>query len=278
MNIPVSTIIPIFNEEECLEACLKSLAKQNYKNFEIIIVDDGSTDQSKNIAQKFNIKMYCLSHKGPGSARNFGASKASGSVLVFVDADMTFSEDFIRDLTKPIFDGKSMGTFSKNELVMNQKNKWSICWNINKNLPSNRMIQQNYPDKSPVFRAILKKEFDKVHGFETNGQYTDDWSLSEKLGVKATLAPGATYYHTNPANLAEVWHQARWIGKNKFISGNFVRRIKSIIIFNPISTILVGAIKSIIFMNLNFFIFKIVYNTAVFLSVLKSYFKEKKYK
>ena len=230
----VSIVIPVFNEENVIEDCLKSLEKQSYKPIEIIVVDDGSTDKSKNIVEKLDVKLLTQNHKGPGPARNFGASRAEGNTLVFVDSDMTFDKNFIKDLIAPISEGKEIGTFSKNEMVSNPENIWSMCWNINRNWPYDRMITQEYPDRAPVYRAILKKEFDKVSGFDTNGQYTDDWSLSRKLNKKSALAKGAVYYHSNPTSLKEVFSQARWIGKNEFIAGSTVRKFKSIVFYSPL--------------------------------------------
>src|SRR3989344_2750531 len=225
----ISVIIPVFNEEGTIGECLKSLRNQSYKQMEIIVVDDSSSDSTRNIVKGFpDIKLLTQGHKGPGQARNLGAAIAKGEFLVFVDADMTFD----KDLVKPIVEGKTIGTFSKNEMVKNIDNIWSNCWNINKNLPLDRMIAKNYPDEAPVFRAILKKEFERVGGFETSGQYTDDWSLSRKLGKKSTVPSGAIYYHSNPDSPADVWKQARWIGKNEFISGNLLRKTRSILFYS----------------------------------------------
>lgn len=289
-NPLVSIIIPVYNEGKVIGECLKSLANQSYKPIEIILVDDGSTDRtldiignwklerSRSLSRSGNLALLKQSHKGPGSARNLGASKAKGKILVFVDADMTFDKDFIKDLVKPIFDGKTIGTFSKNEMNANHENIWSTCWQINRGWPIDRLIPLDYPNEAPVFRAILKKEFDKVGGFDTTGEYTDDWSLSRKLGVKSTAVGGAIYYHSNPGTLTEVWRQARWIGKNEFVSGNLPRRIKSLILYSlPISS-LIGAYKSFFSFNLNFLIFKFVYDLAVWTSVIKSFLKEPKSK
>src|SRR3990167_5461139 len=242
----ISIIIPAFNEEKNIGECLKSLKNQSYRPIEITVVDDGSSDSTRNIVKDFSdITLLTQSHKGPGQARNLGAANARGEILVFVDADMTFDKNFIGDLVKPIVGGKTIGTFSKNEMVKNKANVWSNCWNINKNLPKDRMIPADYPDQAPVFRAILKKEFERIGGFETSGQYTDDWSLSQKLGKKSTVASGAIYYHFNPESIKEVWQQARWIGKNEFITGSFLRRIKSLIFYCLLTSLIVGFFKSI---------------------------------
>lgn len=274
----VSIIIPVFNEQKVLANCLESLKNQSYKPLEIIVVDDGSTDNTLQIIKKFKVIAIVQNHKGPGPARNLGAKKARGEILVFVDADMTFDRNFIKDLTAPILKDETIGTFSKNEMNANKNNIWSQCWNINRGWPQDRLIPQDYGQEAPVFRAILKSEFDKVNGYDATGEYTDDWSLSRKLNVKSTVAKGALYYHSNPVTLSEVWVQARWIGKNEFISGTFVRKIRSLIFYSLPISIIVGFVKSFTNSNLPFFIFKLVYNSAVWTSVIKSFFGEAKSK
>src|SRR3990170_6768744 len=275
----VSVIIPVFNEEKTISECIKSLKNQSYKQMEIIVVDDDSSDSTRNIIKGFpDIKLLTQGHKGPGQARNLGAAKAKGEILVFVDADMTFDKNFITDLVKPIIEGKSIGTFSKNEMVKNKDNIWSNCWNINKNLPKERMIAKNYPDEAPVFRAILKSEFEKAGGFDESGQYTDDWSLSRKLGKKSTACEGAVYYHYNPQTLGEVWQQARWIGKNEFIAGSFLRKFKSLILYSLPASFVIGFIKSVMNFNFYFLFFKFIYDLAVVTSVARSFFGETKAK
>ena len=279
----VSVIIPAYNEEEVIGNCLKSLLKQTFKPLEIIVVDDGSTDNTISIVKNcqlstVNCQLFRQKHLGPGPARNLGASNAKGEILIFVDADMTFDKGFIKDLVKPIINGETIGTFSKNELVLNKENIWSICWNINRNVPFDMMLPNNYPNKAPVFRAILKKEFDKVGGFDATGEYTDDWSLSRKLRVMSTLAPGAIYYHFNPSNLREVYKQARWIGKNEFISGNLARIIRSLIFYSMPMSLIIGIYKSVSNLKIEFIIFKIIYDLGIFISTFKSFFNENKAK
>src|SRR4030042_2203932 len=277
-KILISIIIPAYNEEESIGKCLFSLMDQSYKHLEIIVIDDGSTDKTLKIISNFqfqtsNFKVLQQNHKGPGPARNLGASKAKGEILVFVDADMTFDKDFIRDLAKPILESKTIGTFSKNEMVSTKDNPWSICWKINRNVPNDQMLPVSYPNEAPVFRAIVKKGFDRVGGFDTTGEYTDDWSLSRKLGIKSTVASGAIYYHANPASLGEVWPHARWIGKNEFIAGNLIRKLRSLLVYSLPVSLCIGILKSQA-IKPHFLIFKLVYDNAVWWSVVKSFLKE----
>lgn len=280
INNLVSVIIPVYNEEADVKECLKSLQSQSYKSIEIIVIDDGSTDSTKQIINKFPVKLLEQNHQGPGVARNKGAKAVKGDILVFVDADMTFDKDFIKDLIFPIIRNKTIGTFSKNEMNANKENIFSRFWNINRGWPVSKLIPKNYPRTAPVFRAILKSEFYKVGGFDTGGEYTDDWSLSRKLGKKATLAKGAVYYHKNPDNFREIWKQARWIGKGEFIAGNFARKLRSLVYYSFFVSVVIGLFKSILKAkgDLRFLIFRIYYDSAIWLSVFLSFFKEAKYK
>ena len=233
MNI--SIVIPTYNEEKYISNCLTSLASQSLKPKEIIIVDDGSTDKTLKALSALKIrsvklKIISQNHKGAGAARNKGVKQAIGDILVFVDADMEFDRDFIKNLTAPIRKGKSKGTFSKDEFVKNWDNQWAKAWNRCIGLNSNRAIPKRFPKKSPVFRAILKTEFDLVGGFDQNRGYDDDWSLSEKLKYKATLAPQAIYYHYNPDTPIEIFTQAKWRSQRKYkfgLVGKIITLIKT---------------------------------------------------
>ena len=96
----ISIIIPVFNAEAYLYRCLKSIQEQTNKNFEVIIIDDGSTDQSINICQEFTekdnrFKVYQKENGGVSSARNMGLNHAIGDFIFFADADDWISPDFL---------------------------------------------------------------------------------------------------------------------------------------------------------------------------------------
>lgn len=266
-----SVVIPVYNEADVIEECLESLRRQSYKNLEIIVVDDGSSDatlQKLKASKTPKLQVLAQPHLGAGAARNFGASKAKGEILVFVDADMTFAPDFIRNLVKPIEEGKAIGTFSKEEYLANKDNIWAVCWNLNRGLPKDRMHPQNYSDHQPVFRAILKTEFERAGGFNEKAGYTDDWTLSEKLGVKAVAAPGAVFYHKNPASLREVFSQSKWMAKRRYKWG-VIGYILALARVSFPASLFIGFIKSIAIFNLRFLIFKIVSDFGQFIGILE---------
>lgn len=88
----VSVIVPIYNVEKYLERCLKSIINQTYKNLEIILVNDGSTDNSREIAQKYasldnRVMLYDKINTGLSDTRNYGINKATGYYVLYVDSD-----------------------------------------------------------------------------------------------------------------------------------------------------------------------------------------------
>ena len=87
-----SVIVPVYNVENYLSRCIDSLLAQNYADLEILLIDNGSKDQSGQICEDYaaqfsNITAYHIPNKGVSSARNFGLSKAKGDFICFVDAD-----------------------------------------------------------------------------------------------------------------------------------------------------------------------------------------------
>lgn len=268
----ISVIIPTYNEEKVLVECLDSLDKQTYKDFEVIVVDDGSNDKTWEVLPDLKFKNYELrllkqDHRGAGAARNLGANRAEGEILVFVDADMTFDKSFLKNLTNPIIEGKERGTFSKEEFVSNWENVWARHWNINEGWEAKKRHPKNYPDTQPVFRAILKSEFDSVNGF-TPGGYNDDWSLGEKLHYNAVAAESAIFYHKNPSSLGEIYKHAKWIGKRKYKAGFFGYLVALIRSSLPASLIF-GLYKGIKNNDLKFVIFKVVYDFGLFVGILE---------
>lgn len=279
----ISIIIPVYNEEKVIGACLESLSKQTKKSSEILVIDDGSTDNSLKIVGKLKpsfdkaqdrqiskLKILSQLHNGPGAARNLGAQQANGEILVFVDSDMTFADDFIETLVKPIEKGESKGTFTREEFVANWENVWARCWNYNQGLFDQRRIPKYYSNTAPVFRAILKKEFDQVGGFTEGIGWTDDWSLSQKLGYQST-ATLAICFHANSATLPEVYEQAKWIGKNEFISGNIVKSIFNTVRFSAPVSLIIGFLKSIHFREPAFLLFKLTYDLGISSGIVMSY-------
>lgn len=277
----LSVIIPVYNEEKVIADCLESLGNQTYDDFEIIIVDDGSTDSTlqilKNIKEIYkDLIILKQKHKGPAMARNKGSKEAHGKILVFVDADMTFEKDFLEKLTKPIREGESRGTNSISEYVSNYDNRWARCYSRARGWHEDTLHNNsNQPTKSNVFRAILKSEFKKIDGFDYGG-YTDDYTLSEKLGYDADIVK-AKFYHKNPDNMQDVFIQAKWSAKREYKLGFLGKIIALIRSSFPIS-LLRGLYFSLIYKNIFCIIFLLVYDFAIFVGLLEMIFLNKQIK
>ncbi len=105
MDKKVSIVIPVYNCEKYLSACLNSLLCQTYKNMEIILVDDGSSDKSPALCDEYAerhmiIKVIHQKNAGPGAARNAGMNIVTGEYLTFVDADDYVSKKYVEILVE----------------------------------------------------------------------------------------------------------------------------------------------------------------------------------
>lgn len=269
MNKLVSVILSSYNEEKYIDNCIKSLLKQSYKPLEIIVVDDGSTDQTKEIVKKYvSIILLEQKHQGTALSRNLAVNNAIGNILVFVDSDMTFDKNFIEMLVKPIINEKTKGSFSRLEYVANWDKPLARCWNINSNplLPNKLRVLQNI-NEGEDFRAILKSEFLKVGGFDNTG-YTDTWSLAKKLGYKPINAPNAIYHHYNPESFSEIFQSAKWIGKRKYkagILGSLVALFRACLFLS----IYKGVFRAFKYKEKDFFLFQITYDFGLTIGIFE---------
>ena len=99
----ISVIVPIYNAEKYLKRCLDSIINQKYKDLEIILIDDGSTDSSIQICNEYKlldnrIKLISMKNQGVSCARNKGIDLANGEYIAFVDSDDTIDEKFINEM------------------------------------------------------------------------------------------------------------------------------------------------------------------------------------
>lgn len=124
MSPKVSIIVPFYNAEAYLPDCIKSIQAQTYSDFEVIFVDDGSTDKSLHAIESLRstdgrFLLYHQHHRGVSSARNVGLKYATGDFICFVDADDQIAPTYIEDLYNAV-DGQvdsSMGGFKKIDLL-----------------------------------------------------------------------------------------------------------------------------------------------------------------
>lgn len=262
----ISVIIPFYNEEKYIASCIKSLLQQSYSPLEIIAVNDGSTDGSADIVSTFpQVLLLHQLHVGPGIGRNYGATHAKGDILVFADADMTYDPEYIALLVAPILNHKAFGTTHIDERVANTENMWAQGWSINAGHVEGTRTPKHLPQQLNIFRALPKKDFLRVGGFDPHKGYFDDSTLSEKLKKKADVVYEPIAYHHNPASMLEVFYSARWIGKSPGIKVSLQNIFRYSIINsfrNAVKKILLGAPLSYLF-------FKVVYDSGMLLGILQ---------
>ena len=111
MGEKISVIVPVYNVEAYLERCVESILQQTYAHFELILINDGSTDSSGQIcdhlaSQYENIKVYHIENSGVSNARNMGIQLATGSWVTFIDSDDFVTQDYLATLASAVEGGE----------------------------------------------------------------------------------------------------------------------------------------------------------------------------
>lgn len=121
-----SVIIPVYNAERYLKECINSIIIQTYKNFELILVNDGSTDNSEEICQNYikndkRIKLINQKNSGVSSARNVGIKESTGALILFVDSDDSLEKDAIQTIVNN-FDNNDLLCYGYKEVYRDYYN------------------------------------------------------------------------------------------------------------------------------------------------------------
>ena len=132
MNKKISVIVAVYNTEKYLDRCIESLLNQTYKNMELVIVEDCSTDSSRKLLKKYkenkNIKVfYNRENRGLSYSRNYGLKKSTGDFIGYIDSDDYVEPDYYEKLMSSIKDNKSDIAICDIKLVDEQTNKIERC-------------------------------------------------------------------------------------------------------------------------------------------------------
>lgn len=132
MNKKISVIVAVYNTEKYLDRCIESLLNQTYKNMELVIVEDCSTDSSRKLLKKYkdnkNIKIfYNKENRGLSYSRNYGLKKSTGDFIGYIDSDDYVEADYYEKLMSSIKDNKSDIAICDIKLVDEQTNKIQRC-------------------------------------------------------------------------------------------------------------------------------------------------------
>lgn len=176
-NNLVSVIITTKNEESNIGNCLKSIICQTYKPIEIIVVDNASTDKTKEIAKKYTCLFY---DKGPerSAQRNFGVSVSGGEYILYLDADMILAPFVVESCINEVAaDNKVIGLYIK-EVILG-KGLWSKV----------RRFERSFYDGTPidVVRFVKKEAFLEAKGFDEDLSGPEDWDFNRRVSVLGKL-------------------------------------------------------------------------------------------
>ena len=183
----VSVIIPTYCEEQNIESCLQSIKRQVFEKgrIEIIVVDSNSPDNTRAIAQKHADKVLDLKDRGVSKARNVGAQKAIGGVLLFLDADTILDSGFVAEIFEILTDSDVVcvaGTMTGLESYGAFDNLFKFVHYGVANWISAFTAHLGFPFFPTVCCACRKAVFDKIGGFDERLAVAEDLIFSLRMG------------------------------------------------------------------------------------------------
>ena len=202
----VSVILPVYNAEKTLCECLETIVKQSLTNIEIICINDGSTDNSLSVLEKFaqndnRIKIVSQENKGPSSTRNLGINIAKGEYISFIDADDKIDLDFLEKL---YVNAKNTNSeIACSSIVMLKNNKKRSLLKVKKIKTATKTKDKyklaGFPQRCFVWNKIYKKDslIKKCILFETDRYYEDIIFTPVVLHYlgKMVAVPNTNYYY-----------------------------------------------------------------------------------
>jgi glycosyltransferase involved in cell wall biosynthesis len=214
-SVLVSVVVNCHNSENFIEECLESIINQSYQNFEVIVWDNKSQDQTESIIRRFsNLDSRIKYFKGEnfvplGSARNFAISKCSGSWIAFLDSDDLWETHFLSDQITAL-SGKENSAFgfgfvteflqdsSSIEKVMHQNQKGG-----SEKFVFNKLLKGNFIYFSSF--VISRQALNYVENFKVEYKQAEDYELLLRLARKFNaVQTGHVYYRLHANNLSKI--------------------------------------------------------------------------
>lgn len=215
MNLSVSVIIPFFNNGKTISRCIESVQKQSLNSIEILLIDDGSDDNSCDIASKYaakdsRIKLIKKEHGGVSSTRNVGIKNSIGEYIAFIDADDTILSEMYETLyTKAKIQNADLVITG---MMINQKSRCDLNWSDNhymdrqeiercflpKYLGSDKNYRGNNTISPGSTRLLYKSELIKTNNLEFNeeiGYYEDLLFNLTVLNKTTSLVVDKNYFY-----------------------------------------------------------------------------------
>lgn len=191
----ISCIIPTFNRSQKLENAVRSILNQTYRNIEILVIDDQSVDNTKQVVSNLSgkdkrIKYLYNPEKGSNQARNWGIKNAQGQFIALLDDDDIWIETKLEEQYGKFVSNPDAGlvfcTFARSKNNgKTQKKHPSFFFSNNPEKIRNKLLKHNFITTSAI---LVKKEvFDNIGDFDTNFSSFQDWELLTRIALKYPL-------------------------------------------------------------------------------------------
>lgn len=213
-----SIVIPLYNRPEELDELLASLCEQSYKEFEVIVVEDGSTQKGDHIVDRYRDRLAITylekDNSGPGLSRNAGAAKASGDYLIFFDSDCIIPRHYVAEVSaflekEPVdaYGGPdaALPTFSTVQKAINYAMTSFLTTGGIRG--GKRSMEKFHPRSFNL--GVSREAFNRLGGYGTMRFGEDiDFSLRlMKAGFRTALIPGAYVYHKRRSTFRQFFKQ-----------------------------------------------------------------------
>lgn len=217
----VSIVIPAYNEETVLDNCVRSILRSSYTNLEVLIVNDGSTDNTLGVMQRFaedpRVQLVDKVNGGKASALNLGIERANGDVLFFVDADGIFQQNTIETMLAG-FLSHEVGAVCGNDAPVNldrlQTQLLAVQTHVTTSFVRRALALVNcLPIVSGNIGAFRRDVLARTGPFR-EGCIGEDLELTwrvHRAGYRVEFCPDALVYAESPSTLLALWKQrVRW--------------------------------------------------------------------
>ena len=255
-----SVIIPVYNREKTIAETLESVASQEFRDYEVIVVDDGSDDNTLQIVKQFAwVKLIEQPNSGPGAARNRGVAEARGKYVAFLDSDDLWFPWTLRRYHEVITSAEASPAFVAGRHVL-FSNRAEIR-DVKDSIIKIDCFADYYSAGEPMYWigassfVIGREHFLRVGGFITENVNAEDAELAMKLGTSDGFVfvtePAMLAYRQHEENITQNWQKTVSGTKlivqreyeNKFPGGIARRRDRSIIISRHVRPVAVAAAK-----------------------------------
>ena len=190
-----SIIVPVYNTEKYLKRCLDSIKSQSFKDYEVIIVNDGSTDNSSDIICKYPYKVINQENQGLSMARNNGVKASMGDYLIFLDSDDYIEKDLLKEINKSLSNNPDLVRYQIKEVFDNKDNiNYEEIPFDNKNGVAAFKFITNYHFVENAWAYAIKREYYLKEKFSfKKGTYHEDYGLIPLVIIKSKVVNSIDY-------------------------------------------------------------------------------------